>query len=550
VSSASRASTVGNTPSRDIPGWLVLRRLAVLASLAGVLSCGDLPEAPSDEPPPPGPPVSISFTVQTTATGPRVPADFLGLGFEIPVMADPRLSDPVLARLLENLGPGSLRFGGGSIETTVWTPVDSGTAGDFRLTPADVDAVFALARGIGWRVTVAVPFARFDPAAAAAEAAYLVASGGDALLGVEIGNEPNLYSLQGLRSPEYSVDSLAADFDAYAAAILGRTASAPLVGPTTWCTGGGVWFAGFLDRIQAPLAFTSHHFYPMGRTAPGDSPEHATVDNMLSPELMARTRACVDSAAGPAASRNLALRVDETNSAYGFGQPGVSDVFASALWGVDYLFTLAELGVAGVNLEMRTDGNGGLTCAGVYLPMCAQDGRFIARPLYYAMLMFHVAAVGRLVPVQVSASPDANIVAHAAVGDDGTVRVTLINKSAATPVDATIALDAGAGAPAGVLRLRGKSLGSQSGSFGDAAVNDDGSWAPKPPEALAGGASYAVSVPAASAALVVIGPGATTLTAARSPPGPAAGSALRLARTPPLPWSSHGTRSTAAPAGR
>jgi hypothetical protein len=524
---------------------------AAFAALAGVLSCGDLPEAPSNEPPSPGPPVAVAFTVQTTATGPRVPPDFLGLGLETPVMADPHLSDPVLARLLGNLGPGSLRFGGGSVETTVWTPVDSGAAGDFRLTPAAVDAVFALARSIGWRVTVAVPFARFDPAAAAAEAAYLVASGGDALLGVEMGNEPNLYALQGLRSPQYSVDSLAADFDAYAAAILSQAPAAPLVGPATWCTGGGVWFAGFLDRVQAPLAFTSHHFYPMGRTAPGDSPEHATVDNMLSPELMARTRACVDSAAGPAASRNLALRIDETNSAYGFGQPGVSDVFASALWGVDHLFTLAELGVAGVNVQTGTDPQGGLTCAGVYLPVCADDGgKFTARPLYYAMLMFHLAVVGRLVPVQVTAPPDARVVAHAAVGDDGTVRVTLINKSDATPVDATIALEAGAGGPAGVLRLRGKSLGSPSGSFGDAAVNDDGSWAPKPPEALAGGPSYAVSVPPASAALVVIGPGATTLTAARSPPGPAAGSALRLARTPQFPRSSRGTRPTAALGGR
>src|ERR687890_385647 len=86
-------------------------------------------------------------------------------------------------------------------------------------------------------------------------------------------------------------------------------------------------------------------------SGPGPGAPEATVENMLSPDLMARTRACVDSAAGPAAARGLALRVDETNSAYGFGQPGVSDVFASALWGLDYLHTLAEAGVAGVNIQ-------------------------------------------------------------------------------------------------------------------------------------------------------------------------------------------------------
>jgi len=524
----------------------------LLWALAGALGCTDLTDAPPDQPAEPGPPVSVAFTVATAANGPRVPADFLGLGFEMPVMADPLLqSDRVLEQMLANLGAGTLRFGGGAVEQTVWSPgAVSGGDDTFHLTPADVDAVFELARRIGWRVTVALPFARFDSAAAAAEAAYLVASGGDALLGVEIGNEPNLYPLQGLRSPGYTVDSLAADFDAYAGAILARAPTAPLVAPATWCTGGGAWFAGFLDRRRGSLAFTSHHFYPMGRTAAAGSVEEATVANMLSPELMARSRACVDTAVASAAQHQLALRVDETNSAYGFGRPGVSDVFASALWGVDYLFSLAELGVAGVNLQMGTDGNGGLTCAGVYLPMCAQDGTFIARPLYYAMLLFHQAAVGRMVPVQAGTPPEANVAAHAAVGDDGTVRVTIINKEAATPVDASVALDpGGTDAPAGVLRLVGNSLTSRSVSLGGSFVQDDGTWAPKTPEPVVAGASYSVSVPPASAALLVIG-AAPALMAARAPLDPAAGSLPRRGRSPPRRRSTRDRRPTAGLRGR
>jgi hypothetical protein len=172
-------------------------------------------------------------------------------------------------------------------------------------------------------------------------------------------------------------------------AIEARLPAARLAGPTTWCTGGGEYFAEFLGRRRAPLAFARNHFYPMAcRRRPG-SPEHATIANMLSPELMARTRACVDSAAALAASHGLALRVDETNSAFGFGQPGVSDVFASALWGADHLFTLAELGVAGVNIQTGTNASGGLTCEGVYLPICAEGGGYTARPLYYALLLFH-----------------------------------------------------------------------------------------------------------------------------------------------------------------
>jgi Glycosyl hydrolase family 79 C-terminal beta domain len=495
---------IGNILSRR--RWSFPPTLLLAILFVGTLSCGEYPQAPLDEAPPPGPPVELSLTVQTLAAGPRVPADFLGLSFEMPVMADEQLASPTLMRLLMNLGPGTLRFGGNAAERTVWSPDNEAEGGgDFHLRPAHVDAVFAVARSIGWRVVVALGLARFDSAAAAAEAAYLVQSGGDALLGVEVGNEPNLYATQGLRSQAWTVDSLAAEFDAYAAAIRARAPSAALVAPSTWCTGGGTWFAGFLERHQASLAYTSHHFYPMGRTAPAGSPEHATVANMLSPELMARSRACLDSAATPAKTYGFALRVDATNSAYGFGQPGVSDVFASALWGLDYLFTVAELGVAGVNIQTGTNAEGGLSCAGVYLPVCDDNG-FRARPLYYAMLMFHHAAIGRLVPVVASPSVDANVAAHAAVADDGTVRVTIINKEAATPMATSITLEPGlTPAQTTILRLTGASLQSDSAvAFGGASVGADGTWGPRGVEAVAGG-KYSLTVPPASAALVVFG---------------------------------------------
>jgi hypothetical protein len=214
----------------------------------------------------------------------------------------------------------------------------------------------------------------------------------------------------------------------------------------------------------------------------------------------------VDSAAASAATHVLPLRVDETNSAFGFGQPGVSDVFASALWGLDHLFTLAELGVAGVNVQTGTDLEGGLTCAGVYLPVCDSETGFIPRPLYYAMLMFHYAAVGRVVPVQVTAFNQANVVAHAAVADDGKVRLTIINKEAATPVDASITIAPGIDpAQTTILRLTARSLLSQSPvTLGGSSVAKDGSWSPTSLEAVAGG-NYSVSVPPASAALVVFG---------------------------------------------
>src|SRR3954447_25445505 len=144
-----------------------VRLLPPLALLGAIACTSALPQAPSDEPPPSQSTASVSFTIQTAADGPRVPADFLGLGFEVPVMADPRIADPVFLSLLSNLGAGSLRFGGSSVENTVWSPDSASPAtGDFQLTPADVDRVFGLARQIGWRVTVAIGLAHFHSGSA------------------------------------------------------------------------------------------------------------------------------------------------------------------------------------------------------------------------------------------------------------------------------------------------------------------------------------------------------------------------------------------------
>jgi Glycosyl hydrolase family 79, N-terminal domain len=484
------------------------RALLSLLIVSGVAACGDDHGATAPNPPPSTTPSAVSVALSTDAPGPRIPADFLGLGFETTVMADPLLSSaPGLEQLLRNLGPGTLRFGGNSVQHTVWRPTGLAKLPLFQLTPADVDATLGFARRVGWRVTVAMALSPADPSGALAEAAYLAQSGGDALLAVEIGNEPNLFPLNGIRSPGYSVDSFTTEFDASAGAIHAQLPHVPLAAPSTWCTGGGAWFAEFLDKTRTPLAFATHHFYPMGVPAPANSDERATVENMLSPELMARTRACVDSAVTAAATHGVALRVDETNSAFGFGQPGVSDVFASALWGIDHLYTLAELGVAGVNVQTGTNINGGLTCKGIYLPVCDQDGVWVARPLYYAMLLFHEAAVGRSVPVQVTAGGGSNFVAHATVSDDGIVRVALINKEASTAADVTLEVRPAPAAAATALRLLGPSLVTSRGAtLGGAAVAPNGTWAPVNMDTIAGQAgNYAVTVPAASAALLTVG---------------------------------------------
>ncbi|HYC30964.1 MAG TPA: hypothetical protein VEB59_01685 [Gemmatimonadales bacterium] len=478
---------------------------APLLLLVAALACDDRSEPLA---PPADPAADVRIQVDPASPGPRIPPDFLGLGFEMPVMADPALAgDPVFERLLATIGPGTLRFGGNSLERTRWQPAGGVSNDEFQLTPPIVDGVFAFARRTGWHVTVALDLSRYDPAAAADEAAYLVRAGGEALQAIEIGNEPNLFPLRGLRSSVWTADSLAEEFDGYADAILARAPGTPLAGPATWCTGGGRWIGDFLARVRHQPAFASHHFYPTGVPAPAGSFEEATVANLLSAGVMARTRACVDSAAVAAGSHGLALRVNETNSTFGFGRPGVSDVFASALWGLDHLLTLAEVGVAGVNVQTGTDLWGGLDCDGIYLPMCGEDGRWTARPLYYALLAVREMAPGRILPLRLTAA--ANVAAHAVLGDDGIVRVAVINQEEAR--GAIVTIKGACGARRGeALMLRAPSLLSKTGvTLGEAAVGDDGTWAPAATVRLdetRGG--WLLELPSASAAIVALRPAA------------------------------------------
>ena len=188
----------------------------------------------------------------------------------------------------------------------------------------------------------------------------------------------------------------------------------------------------------------------------------------------------------------------ETNSCNNSGQQGVSDVFASALWGVDYMFTLAGHNSGGVNFHCGSGGN--------YLPtpIQAEGNQIIAHPLYYALLLFRAAAQGRMVPLDVAAN-GVNLTAYGVVDNDDTLRVTVINKDLAQ--NAAVTLTAGSGyTRASVMRLAAPAVDSTTGvTLGGATVAVDGSWSPAQLEnGTVNGGAFHTTVSAGSAALVTL----------------------------------------------
>ncbi|HEY2657309.1 MAG TPA: hypothetical protein VGI55_16095, partial [Solirubrobacteraceae bacterium] len=74
--------------------------------------------------------------------------------------------------------------------------------------------------------------------------------------------------------------------------------------------------------------------------------------------------------------------IDETNSAVCWGAPGTSNVYASALWSLDYTLLLAQAGLNEVNFQGRIAG-----CT-PYSPLCTVGrGRdLVAQPDFYGLL--------------------------------------------------------------------------------------------------------------------------------------------------------------------
>ncbi|HMD89810.1 MAG TPA: glycosyl hydrolase family 79 C-terminal domain-containing protein [Anaerolineaceae bacterium] len=444
----------------------------------------------------------VVVNVSPHQPGYRIPANFLGLSYEAGMLAqdDFDTRSTTFIHLLRDLGQGVLRFGGDSVENTYWDNYNQPSPNPIARTirPADLDRLFAFAKQVNWGIILGVNLGDYLPQMAADEAWYALNKARGQIVAIEIGNEPDSFALNGLRPKTWGVQDFRSEFDAYVIAIHEADPDAPIAGPAT--SESPLWFSQFLNGDSTHLALATHHIYPLNASASvlPTSHRYASISQLLSADTSARINTEVEALAGAAAVQHFPLRIGETNSASHGGKDGVSNVFASALWGSDYLFMLATHGVAGANFH------GDSECTG-YTAICLAAGQhFHAQPLYYGMLFFHLAAEnGQLVPATIQTS--VNVTAYAVMGDDKSLRVALINKT--EDQDVTVQVNAGqAYQSASILSLTAPSLAAQDGiTFGGSAVAADGSWTPTAIATISPSEKgYQVSLPAASALLLIL----------------------------------------------
>ncbi len=441
----------------------------------------------------------ISLIVNPEQALGEIPADFLGLGYEISSVARPGLlsaRNSTYVQFVRNLGRhGVIRIGGNTSDFSSFSkdgPAVCATKG----TVADDAVIHDLGEFLeatGWQLIWGLNLGSRDVRNAVDEAASVIAAAKEKLLAFEIGNEPDLFA-GGVahRAKGYSYADYLKEYREYKAALRAKFPKIPFAGPDV--ASHTDWVTQFAADEGSDVKLLTHHRYAEG---PPTSPA-STIERLLAPsEGLTRMLTQCEAASH---SAGVPYRICETNSCFGGGKPGVSDTLAAALWGLDYLFTMAAANCAGANLETGINQLGFVSS---YSPIADDEAqRPVAKPLYYAMLAFAKAGRGTRIGTQFDPA-GTNVTAYAVKDTAGRIVVTAINKTADADTAMSISLPEHF-KKASILRLTGPSLESKTGvALGGAEAGPEGKLPAEKEESIAiHNGSCDLPLPAASAAIL------------------------------------------------
>jgi hypothetical protein len=444
-----------------------------------------------------------------------IPRSFFGVSTEywsIPLFApDSRLLLRVLALLhAQGNGPLVIRIGGDSADHSMWLPsARSVPHWMFRLTPAWLRLTADLLRRADARLIEDLNLVTGSPS----EAAALVSATKRALprgtiLGLEIGNEPDIYSrsywLATTASSGYLLPSAitastySQAYDLYAGALTRGTPRVALLGPALARPNADrYWIATLLAAPHPGLGIVTAHYYAFSGCAAPGRPSSPTVARLLDQPLSMRMVQAMAPTIALVHRAGLRFRLSELNSVNCGGRRGVSNTFADALWAPNVLFELLREGVDGINLHIRT--------WTINAPFVLAGGRLVARPLLYGLILF-VRAIGpdgRIIQTRLSSPASSDLAAWAVEVRGPALHVLLID---AGRRPAKIVLHLPTRGPATIERLLAPSPRSTTGvTLGGQRLGTDGGWKGSPSSVSIppGRHGYTVRLSAASAALFV-----------------------------------------------
>ena len=507
------------SPKIHDPNFILDRRFAVRGAIALAASAfqpgctGPIsshspanPSGSNPQPTPAGPITSASLTVTSTSAGSIGPA-FAGLSYEKSMLYKPVFigSNSNLIALFKRLGPSLLRIGGNTVDQTVWNPTGPGQTSP-QVAPPDVDALAAFLKATGWQCLYGINLGgsangTTSPALAAAEVASVAQTLGSSLLGIEIGNEVDLFGSTccgGYYAGNWSLSKFLTLWEQYRTAILATTPNASITGPAS---AGSVstWTIPFgQSTTKSEITLLTQHYYRGNGQAPT-----STAANLVTPDATLISLLSTLKAGGQALG--LPYRIAECNSYYNGGASGVSNSYASSLWVLDYMFNCAQATASGVNFHGGGNGTG-------YTPIADSNGVVVAaRPEYYGILLFTLAGQGSLYATQLTAG-NLNTTAYAVKTSSGNINIVVINKDSTQSLQLTTLLPQTA-ASATLLQMTQLSQGATGPNLSatgavtiqGATVNNDGTFSPAAAFTLStSGSQFQCYVPALSAVLIQV----------------------------------------------
>ena len=461
----------------------------------------------------------LTATIGADAAGIAVPRSFLGLSTEywgLPrYERNMRLFERILAAIhVRGDGPLILRVGGGSADHSYWEPIERAMPNTaFELTQSWLERTRSLVRSAGLRLILDLNLVSNSTAMAEQWAAAATAAlPRRAIVGFEIGNEPDLYhrfyrllaiAQAGVEHvfelPPFSARTYIRGFSAYARALARVAPGVPILGPAVANPSLDLsWVSSLLATEHRTLGMVTAHTYPLSQCASPISPRFPTIPRVLSERASAGMARTVSGAVRLAHAAGLKFRLTEMNSVTCGGTPGVSGTFATALWAPDALFELLRARVDGVNIHVRPDA--------FNAPFPLVGSGVQVRPLFYGMILFArtLGPRARLLPADVIGRRDAHVKVWAVRVAGRTLRVLVINKGAGA---ANVVLRLRGGGTATVERLLAPSVSASTGvTLAGQTLNGNAEWRnPRAVETLSRSArGYRVTMPGASAALVSV----------------------------------------------
>ena len=432
--------------------------------------------------------VRVALAIPGEATGAHMPFDFVGLSYEVQQLADPSFFSAQNRGLIREFkalsSTGVLRLGGNTSEFAYWKPASDSPEPEHppvrevtgepkaHYYAVTVEAVRNLAeflRASGWTCVYGIGMGTNTPARAAEEAAFVATTLGDRLQYLQIGNEPDLFDRH-LRDPKtWSAKTYLEEWLTLARAIAARVPAAKFGMPDV--AGQVSWLPEIAEQwpsVEAPPHVTTltHHYYFGG---PATNPE-VNIPNLLKPATMQKVQNTANIASAAANKMGARVRMTEGNTCYRGGKPGVSDVFAAALWSADYALLLASTNYSGINLHGGTGrsvansvggslpGDALLEANGqtpeqiaahphpFYTPIATFGSDYLLEPVAYGLKFAGLFSGGTLLQTEFSATlqaAGANATAYAAKMPGGQTSVIILNKDAGADVE--VELDFGRG---------------------------------------------------------------------------------------------------------